>query len=459
MKRSFIYILIALVCCIACDDNTGTLGNSITPGADSIDIKTRTYYATTRSLAVDSVLGKTGKVYLGRFTDPETDAIFEADFIAQFNCAEGGNVFPPADSIKGDSAVRTELRLFFTNFFGDSINTMGAEVYQLQETLQEGETYYTNIDPTQYYDPAGPIASKVYTAIDYTLEDSELEDSEHYANVCIPLPNEIGNEMIKLYRSNPEFFENATNFIQNVCPGYYVKSTHGDGTVLYIDQVSLNIHFQDQRTDSIYVTQFVGSEEVLQTNRFSNQQVSHLVADSSCTYLKTPAGIFTEVTLPIDDIMAEGDSINSAKIIFTRYNNPTDTRYQFGTPQTLLMIRKGEMSTFFEKNKLTDNISAYYTTYNGVYNRYEYSNIARLVVHCYNERENWLQENSDKTEADYEAAYPDWNKVVLVPVTTVTDSNKNIVNFRHDLSLNSTRLVGGNDKIEIKVISSSFKEE
>ena len=123
------------------------------------------------------------------------------------------------------------------------------------------------------------------------------------------------------------------------------------------------------------------------------------------------------------------------------------------------MVRKGEMSAFFEKNKLTDNISSYYTTYNGIYNRYEYSNIARLVVHCYNERLNWLQENADKTEADYEAAHPDWNKVVLVPVTTVTDSNKNIVNFRHDLSLNSTRLVGGNDKIEIKVISSSFKAE
>ena len=459
MKKSFIYILIALVCCIACDDNTGTLGNSITPGADSIDIKTRTYYATTRSLAVDSVLGKTGKVYLGRFTDPETDAIFEADFIAQFNCAEGGNVFPPADSIKGDSAVRTELRLFFTTFFGDSTNTMGAEVYKLQETLQEGEKYYTNIDPSQYYDPAGPIARQVYTAIDYTLEDSELEDAEHYANVCISLPNEIGNEMIKLYRSNPEFFQNATSFIQNVCSGYYVKSTHGDGTVLYIDQVALNIHFQHQRTDSIYVTQFVGSEEVLQTNRFSNQQVSHLIADSSCTYLKTPAGIFTEVTLPVDDIMIEGDSINSAKITFTRYNNATDTRYQFGTPQTLLMVRKSEMSTFFEKNKLTDNISSYYTTYNGVYNRYEYSNIARLITHCYNERQQWLQENSDKTEADYEAAHPDWNKVVLVPVTTIQDSNKNIVSIRHDLSLNSTRLVGGDDKIEIKVISSSFKEE
>ena len=458
MKKSFIYILVALICCIACDDNTGTLGNSITPGSDSIDIKTRTYYATTRSVAVDSVLGKTSKVYLGRFTDPQTGSLLEADFIAQFNCVEGGNVFPPADSIKGDSAVRTELRLFFTTFFGDSTNTMEAEVYQLLNTLEEGEKYYTNVDPTLFYDPSSsPLTKKVYTAIDYTLEDSELSDNEHYANVCIPLPNHIGNEMIKTYRNNPEFFANATSFIENICSGYYIKSTHGDGTVLYIDQVALNVHFADMNTDSVYVTQFVSSEEVLQTSRFSTQKVDHLVADSTCTYLKTPAGIFTEVTLPIAEMTADGDSINSAKIIFTRYNDAEETRYQFGTPETLLLVRKSEMDTFFEKNRLTDNVSAFYTTYNKTYNRYEYSNIARLIIHAENERQAWLTAHPNATESDYDTINPDWNKVVLIPVTTIKDSNGSIVNFRHDLSLNSARLVGGNDKIEIKVICSAFK--
>lgn len=458
MKKSFVYILVALICCIACDDNTGTLGNSITPGSDSIDIKTRTYYATTRSVAVDSVLGKTSKVYLGRFTDPQTGSLLEADFIAQFNCVEGGNVFPPADSIKGDSAVRTELRLFFTTFFGDSTNTMEAEVYQLLNTLEEGEKYYTNVDPTLFYDPSSaPLTKKVYTAIDYTLEDSELSDNEHYANVCIPLPNHIGNEMIKTYRSNPEFFANATSFIENICSGYYIKSTHGDGTVLYIDQVALNVHFADMNTDSVYVTQFVSSEEVLQTSRFSTQKVDHLVADSTCTYLKTPAGIFTEVTLPIAEMTADGDSINSAKIIFTRYNDAEETRYQFGTPETLLLVRKSEMDTFFEKNRLTDNVSAFYTTYNKTYNRYEYSNIARLIIHAENERQAWLTAHPNATESDYDTINPDWNKVVLIPVTTIKDSNGSIVNFRHDLSLNSARLVGGNDKIEIKVICSAFK--
>lgn len=458
MKKSLALLFTAAVCCIACDDTTEKIGGSIIPENDIIDTQSKTYYASTRSIAVDSVLGKTDKVYLGRFSDPQTGSMIEADFMAQFNCVEGGNVFPKEGEIKGDSAVRTELILLFTTFFGDSTNTMEAEVYPLHTTLSEGEKYYTNIDPTRFYDPTTPpLGRKVYTAIDYTLEDSELEDNEHYANVRIPLPNSIGTNMIKQYREHPEYFANATSFIENICQGFYVKSTHGDGTMLYIDQAVLNVSFATNN-DSIYETPFVSSEEVLQTNRFSTQQVEQLVEDTTATYLKTPAGIFTEVTLPIDEMMADGDSINSAKIIFTRYNDTSSSRFKFGTPQNLLMVRKDEMNTFFEKNQLVDNTNALYTTYNATYNRYEYSNIARLVIHAENERQTWLSTHQGATEEDYTLAYPNWNKVVLIPVSPIKDSNGTIVNLRHDLSLNSARLVGGKDKIEIKVICSAFRD-
>jgi hypothetical protein len=123
------------------------------------------------------------------------------------------------------------------------------------------------------------------------------------------------------------------------------------------------------------------------------------------------------------------------------------------------------MEPFFEKNKLTDNIKSYYCTYNSKFNRYEFNNIARLIIHCENERQAWIETNKvrynndeERAAAAYETTHPDWNKVLLVPVTTVRDSNNNIVNFRHDLSLNSTRLIGGKDKIEIKVISSAFNQ-
>ena len=442
MKKYFVYILTLLFCLAACDDNTGTLGGSIVPSKDAISIDTATYWATSKSIAVDSVLGKTNKVYLGRFTDPQTGSMFEADFIAQFNCEEGGQVFP--DNIY-DEAVKVELRLFFTEYFGDSTNTMTAEVYELTETLQEGVRYYTTLDPKAFYDAEStPLATKVYTATDYSLEDSELNDSEHYANVNIPLPTEIGTEIIRKYRQDKDLFANATSFIENVCKGYYVKATAGDGTVLYIDQASLNIHFRDMKTDSVFVTQFAGTEEVLQANRFRTQDFEALVSDNSCTYLKTPAGIFTEIELPINEIIEEqeGDSINAAKIAFTCYNNES-SEYEFGIPQALLMIHKDEMHTFFEKNQLTNNISSFCTTYNRTSNGYEYSNITRLIGYC----------NSKQGKS------VDWNKVVLIPVTTITDSKGSIVNFRHDFSLNSVRLVGGQDKIKIRVITSAFNEE
>lgn len=439
MKKYFVYILTLLFCLIACDDNTGALGGSVIPDNDVITIDTATYWATSRSVAVDSVLGKTNKVYLGRFTDPQTGTMFEADFIAQFNCEEGGKVFP--DIIPGDSSVRVELRLFFTTYFGDSTNTMTAEIYELKETLQEGKKYYTNLDLTSFIEDE-PLATKVYTVMDYTLEDSELNDSEHYANVNIPLPNEIGTKMIRKYREDKDLFANATNFIDSICKGYYVKSTQGDGTVIYVDQATLNIYFQDYKSDSIFVTQFAGTEEVLQANRFNTDATSlkTLIEDDSWTYLKTPAGIFTEVTLPVDEIMANNDSINATKISFQCYNEVFETEYKFGTPQTLLMIHKDEMYTFFEKNKLTDNISSFYAVYNSTHNRYDYSNISRLITYCNSKREQSA----------------DWNKVMLIPVTTITDSNSYIVNFRHDFSLNSVRLVGGKDKIKVKVITSRF---
>lgn len=457
MKKYFSYLLALLIGLVACDDNTGTLGGSILPNEDIITIDTATYQASTRSIAVDSVLGKTSKVYLGRFTDPQTKSVFEADFIAQLNCAEGGNVFPPSEVVKGDSiAERVELCLFFSGVFGDPTNTMTAEVYKLSQTLREGKKYYTNLNLEEFYDAdAEPFATKVYVATDYTLEDSEREDENHYTNVTIPLPTEEGTRIMGLFRKHPDYFANASAFIDNVCPGFYVKAAKGDGTVLYINQVSLNIYFRDAQNDSVYVTQFASSEEVLLANRFSTKQetLKPLVEDNSCTYLKTPAGIFTEVTLPIDEIVAQDDSINAAKIFFQCYNDTYSTPYKFGIPETLLMIHKDEMYSFFEKNKLTDDISSFYAVYNSTYNRYEYSNIASLVTHCHDKRKTWQAQHPGE---DIETLYPDWNKVVLIPVTVATDSSNGIVGFRHDFSLNSVRLVGGQDKIKIRVITSGF---
>ena len=129
----------------SCSTDTGSLGVSTTPTGDSLTIRTATYMATTRSVLVDSVLGKSSTIYLGRYTDPETGSFFTSDFITQFNCVEGGNVFPPSDSIKGDSAQRLELRLYFTSYYGDAKAALQLEVYELDETLTSRDTVNTKL--------------------------------------------------------------------------------------------------------------------------------------------------------------------------------------------------------------------------------------------------------------------------------------------------------------------------
>ena len=469
MKSKFFLFLTAITAFlfIACDDNTDMLGTSIVPDSDKMEIDTVTFYAGSRSiLANDSILANTNRVYLGRYTDPETGTVFSSDFIAQFNCVEDYGF--PAEGVVGDSAYKIELKLFFNSYFGDSLNTMKCEVLELDKTLQEGVPYYTNVDPSEFYDEnVAPIAEKTYCAIDNSVPDSVRFGDDYTPSVTIALPQELGNRFInKYYETNAEgdsvgkqYFANSYNFINNVLKGLYVRCTQGDGTVIYVSMARINVYFRQMvksssgKVDSLAVSiaTFSSTKEVLQVNKFNNGDLSSLVDDNSCTYLKTPAGVFTEVELPVNEIVENVDTLNLAKIVFTRYNQKSDYQYKYSVPAALLMVRKCDMYKFFQQNEIYDNVKSYYATFNSTYNQYVFNNISRLINYCRDEYEEGIAANPD-----WESKNPDWNKVVLIPVTSTKDSNGSIVAVTHDLKMNSIRLRGGKDKIAIKVVTSTF---
>ena len=420
-------------------------------------------------MANDSILANTNRVYLGKHTDPETGTIFSSDFIAQFNCVE--NYGFPEEGVLGDSAYKIELKLFYNNYFGDSLNTMKCEVFELNKKLEEGVPYYTNINPEDFYDAQSKaIAEKTYCAIDNAIADSIKNGEDYTPNITIELPRELGHRFIKKYYEKnaagehigKEYFANSENFISNILKGLYVKSTQGDGTVIYVSMARINLYFQHYITsesgkkDSLAtaIATFSSTKEVLQVNKFSNSNLQSLIDDNSCTYLKTPAGIFTEVELPIIEIAENTDTLNVTKITFTRYNQKSDYQYKYSIPAGLLMVRKSDMYNFFLKNKSYDKITSFYTTFNSTYNQYVFNNISRLINYCYAE-----YEKNTAIDPDWTAKNPDWNKVVLIPVTTTKDSNGNIVGITHDLKMSSVKLRGGDDDIAIKIVTSRFNEE
>ena len=464
------YILLAaftLLTFVQCDSDTGTVGGSIIPEQDKISAEVKTFKATSRTImANDSIIANTSDVYLGRYSDSETGTIFTSDFITQFGCNEGFGF--PEEGVIGDSATYTTLRLYFDEYYGDSLNAMQCEVYALDKTLKEGTAYYTNLTPEEFYNPdEAPIATKTYSAIDFNLHDTII-NGDYSKQIAINLPNSIGNNFIKKYYEKDsegnhigkDYFANAEVFINEIFKGIYVKCTHGDGTVAKIYRSRIDVGFDryikssSGEMDSVecLMAPFYSGKEVLQVNSFDNKGLTPLAEEKQHTYIKTPAGLYTEVTLPVYDIITGCDTINSAKIIFTRYNETAG--YVREPHKTMLMVRKSEMHKFFLKNKVNDNVTSFLATFDASNNQYAYSNIASLLKTCMREYEEGIQQDSD-----WESKNPDWNKVVLIPVTTTTNSNSQIVKLVHDISISSIRLRGGTEyEIPIEVITSKFND-
>ena len=196
----------------------------------------------------------------------------------------------------------------------------------------------------------------------------------------------------------------------------------------------------------------------MQTTFIDNdkEKMQELANDETCTYVKSPSGIFTEMTLPIEDIKRghENDTISSAKIIIPRYNYTSDET-MFAAPSYILMLPKDSLYSFFEEKNVPDSKSSYLASYSSTNNTYTFNNISDLV--------NKLWQNKENGKGS-----KDWNKVVLLPVSVSTNSSTqssttSVTNVTNEMGLKSTKLVRGdgtkNSRLKISVIYNKFRKE
>lgn len=456
----------------ACDDTTDTIG--IYTSSDNISASAAVFDAYTRSIVADSVLSNSNESYLGLITDPETGLDIKAEFLAQFATLEDYE-FPAYDRMVKNSlgeieADSIEIRLYYSGTYGLENNPMKVEVLELDTTnvIREDSTYYSNADLTKYINKkrSAPLARKVFTTKDFTQSDETLESDSYLPHVRIILPKEYGTFILRKYYENPDFFRTSYNFIHHVCPGFYFKLSNGNGTLFSTRVGAMNVFFKyketGDETEYAGMARFSATPEVLQNTYIENGDLKAWVAGrTDCTYLKTPAGIFTEMTIPVDKIY-EGhanDSISQAQLSFQRYNSGNDATgtQLMSIPQNLLMVRKDDMYSFFENQQVADSKTSYVATFDASGNTYTFTNIGNLIAYCRKYRNEQVAASGMTVEA-WEAKNKDWNKVVLIPVEVNTDDDDNIISVTNDMSMGSARLVGGdNNPIQIQIIYSSFR--
>ncbi len=479
MKTKFLASMLFTVFVIAaCDDNTESIGTFITDGADHLEVTADSFNVTMNSIAADSVLSRSNVGYLGKVKDPETGAYITGDFTTQFSVIEDVT-FPNInilDQITAETVADScEMRLFYQNYFGDSLATMKLTAYELQSPMKEDVNYYSNYNPQiEGLIRAGGIeTSQVYSIKNMKVSEDERSDKDFIEYISIKLNdpytdkdgntyNNFGTYILRTYHQHPEYFKNSYNFVHNVIPGFYIKNTGGLGSMAYINSSQLRINFKYDYNDSTYngAFYFGGTEEVLQKTTISNDKetITKLVNDNSCTYIKTPAGVFTQVTLPIDEVVSghENDTINRAKVVLRRINNTEQSEYTLDLPQTLLMIPSDSIYSFFENGNIANYKQSFLATYSGSNsstaeaNTYTFNNIASLVSFMADNKRNGM-----KNDPNWLSQHPNWNKVVLIPVTATYNSSNELYKVTHDMSLTSTKL--NNTNVKLYVIYSRFE--
>ena len=466
----------------SCSEDTGTIGTSLTSGSDRLDLETGLFKAYSRSIPADSVYVRNFESYIGIVKDPETDSYVKSEFMTQFNMLEN---YPMPDKSKidldkGIVADTCEIWLYFnkSKCYGDSLTPVKINVLELNKPMSETRTYYSNYDPVAegYIREDGLKKSIAFTLRNLTNSDSIRSLSTYMDVARVPLDqtyidkngrayDNYGTYIVQNYYEHPEYFKNSYTFVNNICPGFFFQMADGLGVMAMFSRIDLRYtytyYLKDNKEEQRGVMNMSSTSEVLKTTKLTidKEGLNRLINDPTCTYIKAPAGIFTEVTLPIDDIMAKHpeDSLLSVSITFNRLNSGiTDNDSLLKTPTTLMMIRKDSLNAFFEKERNYD----YKTSYAAVLssNAYSFTNISRIVSNMYYDKfvgtlidPEWIKKN------------PNWNKVLLVPITTTTTTTTSstvISSVTNQVELATTQLAGGeNTPIELQVVYARFEDQ
>lgn len=486
--RLFTAIAITAMAIVSCSEETAGIGKSLTDEDDKLQVSTGIFEAHSKSLVIDSIYAQNFDCFFGQIKDPETGTYVKTEFMTQFNLLEGVK-FPSKELMVVEDgqviADSCEIWLFFNKerCYGDSLVPLKMRLQELIEPMDDNLVYYSDYDPEEagYIREGGIDKKQMFSIVNHTYSD-EARSSKGYGDIIrITLNdpyiapdglsyNNYGSYLLQTYYDHPEYYKNSYTFVHKVCPGFNFKIEDGLGVMANINDISLRLYYHYKKSNDAFTNTmmaFAATPEILQTCHVTNDKegLKELAADNSCTYLKTPSGIFTEVELPVMKIMEghHNDSLLSVNMTFQRMNSELfENEYLLKAPSMVLMIQKDSLFSFFEKEKTYDYRSSFVSSLNK--NTYSFTNMGNIVTLMF--RDMFV---GSLLDPDWEKKHPDWNKVVLVPVTTILSAAQKtntagaatatVNGICNNLALTSTKLVGGNTPIKVNVIYAKFNDK
>jgi hypothetical protein len=388
MKLKSLYTIFVIAFAVACNETLDQIGLTVQPDDDRLKIEIDTLGLQARTIQTDSVFSKIQYPVLGEYTDPIFGSI-KSEYIGEFYFPEGGGFL---DNVAGIDSVRVQLA--YTTIMGDSLSPMGLSVYRVNKSLK-GISNYSDVDPSNYADMSAPLGAQVFTGKNstYRMETSGSSTIKVY-EINVMLPNAIGESFLAEYqKENHGKLVNVDTF-REFFPGLYFTTTFGKSTILNVSLTSLLVHYRyndikgsstGQDTIRPSALRLNITPEVTQINHISNKNDQLLPPSNEYTYVKSPAGVMTEITFPFSVInnKLKAQALNLANLTMYALPEPhEETLVKLAPPSHLLLINKDSLNGFFEKKRLTDNVTSFLSSgFNSSTYSYQFGNISTMANH------------------------------------------------------------------------------
>lgn len=393
MKLNPIYKLLCIavtsIALLSCNDTLSDLGVSIQPDGDKLTVGTDTLTLNAKTVQVESINAKTDKPVLGEYLDSIFGSV-KSDYVGEF-------YFPAGKTFPNNSIIDS-VRLFvsYTTWTGDSLAPMQLSVYRLNKQLpQKGTT--TDFNISSYINP-NPIGQQVFTAKNntyYTQFDGT--DSLNIYNIIVDFPISLGEEFLAESKKTDSKLKD-TESLREFFPGLFMTTTFGNSTMINVELTSfvINYHYNDVGGSStgqdtirnaelpLYIT-----PEVTQLSTIQNKNADLLAPNANLTYIKSPAGVNTEIVFPLSQVadQLESQALNLANFKVQAVPPVDNGSFHLNAAPYLLLINKDSLSSFFQKKTLPNSVTTFYAAFNSTTYAYDFGNISAMVNH-YKEKNN-----------------------------------------------------------------------
>ncbi|MCH5240882.1 MAG: hypothetical protein J1F67_00445 [Muribaculaceae bacterium] len=393
-KYSGILLLIGFIAAMtACEDETTTIGSSITTGEVTINVDTFYFNLQGKAVPISSFDSKTGNLMIGSINTSEYGSL-NCSFVTRLMCVPKLDVADSLLSIDRVDSCKLILGAERSDIVGDSLAPQKLSVYTLTKQLPSDINNLFN--PEGYYDPANPLASKSYTLSEISRTDSAFYNNS-FVDLSVDLPVSFGKEIFKKYITDPEIFQWPQTMAENFLPGLYVKSTFGKGCVANIVSAYIAVFYYNlektttiQDSDTIVSQTHVGnvtfpftvSPEVLSSNNI-NYKPSQPVIDKNAledgqVVITTPGGYISSYIFPaaplIERYKEKNSHLSTVNELFLYIPAEAfDSSSGISVAENLLMVKSSEYENFFANNKTPDNKTSFTGVYDPINERYYFT--------------------------------------------------------------------------------------